>query len=181
MEGVGQEFINPLCLSWGSGWLAARGAEQLLQALSALLCSRGHPGASQAPARLPSLRSGLGGHRWPLHRGCTHRARGEDQFCVLGWASSPGPLAGLGWGALWGQLGLQCLCSPPQCLGTKRLGWQAGGALWDRRDPEVGVQTLEMDNQGFWTEVSGFCIPWIIFCAWELVFLQLTASPISWC
>ncbi|XP_058702707.1 uncharacterized protein LOC131583004 [Poecile atricapillus] len=38
------------------------------------------------------------------------------------------------------------------CLGTKRLGWQDGRALWDRRDPEVGIQTLEMDNQGFWTE-----------------------------
>uniref|UniRef100_A0A8C3R9A4 SEA domain-containing protein n=1 Tax=Cyanoderma ruficeps TaxID=181631 RepID=A0A8C3R9A4_9PASS len=38
------------------------------------------------------------------------------------------------------------------CLGTKRLDWQQGRALWDRRDPEVGIQTLEMDNQGFWTE-----------------------------
>ncbi|XP_066052861.1 mucin-1-like [Chamaea fasciata] len=38
------------------------------------------------------------------------------------------------------------------CLGTKRLGWQHGRALWDRRDPEVGIQTLEMDNQGFWRE-----------------------------
>lgn len=25
-----------------------------------------------------------------------------------------------------------------------------------------------MDNQGFWTEVSGLCIPWIIFCAWDV-------------
>ncbi|XP_030911785.1 uncharacterized protein LOC115947753 [Geospiza fortis] len=48
-----------------------------------------------------------------------------------------------------------CIVAAPvvlMCLGTKRLGWQAAGALWDRRDPEVGVQTLEMDNQGFWTE-----------------------------
>ncbi|XP_039588030.1 nascent polypeptide-associated complex subunit alpha, muscle-specific form-like isoform X5 [Passer montanus] len=35
------------------------------------------------------------------------------------------------------------------CLGTKRL---AGRALRDRRDPQVGIQTLEMENQGFWTE-----------------------------
>ncbi|CAN8187985.1 unnamed protein product [Coccothraustes coccothraustes] len=48
-----------------------------------------------------------------------------------------------------------CIVAAPVvlvCLGTKRLGWQAGGALWGRRDPEVGIQTLEMDNQGFWTE-----------------------------
>ncbi|KAL9837973.1 uncharacterized protein GJ701_010313 isoform 2-T2 [Geothlypis trichas] len=52
-------------------------------------------------------------------------------------------------------IGGLCIVAAPvvlACLGTKRLGWQAGGALWDRRDPEVGVQTLEMDNQGFWTE-----------------------------
>ncbi|KAI1235005.1 hypothetical protein IHE44_0002636 [Lamprotornis superbus] len=40
------------------------------------------------------------------------------------------------------------------CLGTNRLGWQGGRALWNRRDPEVGIQTLEMDNQGVWTEDS---------------------------
>ncbi|XP_054128456.1 uncharacterized protein LOC128934686 [Melozone crissalis] len=54
-------------------------------------------------------------------------------------------------------IGGLCIVAAPivlVCLGTKRLGWQAGGALWDRRDPEVGVQTLEMDNQGFWTEDS---------------------------
>ncbi|XP_036245683.1 uncharacterized protein LOC118690836 [Molothrus ater] len=52
-------------------------------------------------------------------------------------------------------IGGLCIVAAPivlVCLGTKRLGWQTGGALWDRRDPEVGVQTLEMDNQGFWTE-----------------------------
>ncbi|XP_068814422.1 mucin-19-like [Struthio camelus] len=36
------------------------------------------------------------------------------------------------------------------CLRTKRLAWQDVAALWDRRDPEAGTQTLEMDNQGFW-------------------------------
>ncbi|XP_069723142.1 mucin-1-like [Phaenicophaeus curvirostris] len=33
---------------------------------------------------------------------------------------------------------------------TKRLGWQDMTVLWDRRDPEVGTQTLEMTNRGFW-------------------------------
>ncbi|XP_063026237.1 uncharacterized protein LOC134425497 isoform X2 [Melospiza melodia melodia] len=54
-------------------------------------------------------------------------------------------------------IGGLCIVAAPVvlvCLGTRRLGWQAGEALWDRRDPEVGVQTLEMDNQGFWTEDS---------------------------
>lgn len=37
----------------------------------------------------------------------------------------------------------------------------------------MGIQTLEMDNQGYWTEVSGLCIPSIVVCAWELMFLQL--------
>ncbi|KFR15935.1 hypothetical protein N306_10891, partial [Opisthocomus hoazin] len=36
------------------------------------------------------------------------------------------------------------------CMRTKRLGWRDVVVLWDRRDPEVGIQTLEMDNQGFW-------------------------------
>ncbi|KAM6060074.1 uncharacterized protein LJ206_014496 [Theristicus caerulescens] len=36
------------------------------------------------------------------------------------------------------------------CLRTKRLGWRDMAVLWDRRDPEAGTQTLEMDNQGFW-------------------------------
>ncbi|XP_053844655.1 uncharacterized protein LOC128813495 [Vidua macroura] len=48
-----------------------------------------------------------------------------------------------------------CIVAAPivlVCLGSKRLGWQDGRALWDRRDPEVGIQTLQMDNQGFWTE-----------------------------
>ncbi|KFW06760.1 hypothetical protein N326_04514, partial [Eurypyga helias] len=36
------------------------------------------------------------------------------------------------------------------CLRTKRHGWQDVAGIWDRRDPEVGTQTLEMDNQGFW-------------------------------
>ncbi|XP_016156247.1 PREDICTED: uncharacterized protein LOC101819378 [Ficedula albicollis] len=54
-------------------------------------------------------------------------------------------------------IGGLCIIAAPVvlvCLGTKRLGWQSGRALWDRRDPEVGIQTLEMDNQGFWTEDS---------------------------
>ncbi|XP_050834271.1 mucin-1 isoform X1 [Serinus canaria] len=52
-------------------------------------------------------------------------------------------------------IGSLCIVAAPVvlvCLGTKRLGWQAGGALWDRTDPDVGIQTLEMENQGFWTE-----------------------------
>ncbi|XP_039413470.1 uncharacterized protein LOC104697444 [Corvus cornix cornix] len=52
-------------------------------------------------------------------------------------------------------IGGLCIITAPivlVCLGTKRLGWQNGRALWDRRDPEAGIQTLEMDNQGFWTE-----------------------------
>ncbi|RLV87457.1 hypothetical protein DV515_00015681 [Chloebia gouldiae] len=52
-------------------------------------------------------------------------------------------------------IGGLCIIAAPVvlvCLGTKRQGWQDGRALWDRRDPEVGIQTLEMDNQGFWTE-----------------------------
>ncbi|KFQ37828.1 hypothetical protein N332_05537, partial [Mesitornis unicolor] len=36
------------------------------------------------------------------------------------------------------------------CLRTRRLGWWDMTVLWDRRDPEVGTQTLEMDNQVFW-------------------------------
>ncbi|KFQ48542.1 hypothetical protein N334_03539, partial [Pelecanus crispus] len=36
------------------------------------------------------------------------------------------------------------------CLRAKRLGWQDMVVFWDRRDPEAGTQTLEMDNQGFW-------------------------------
>ncbi|KAM8987244.1 uncharacterized protein PRD47_018007 [Ara ararauna] len=45
------------------------------------------------------------------------------------------------------------------CLRTKRLGWWHVAPLWDRRDPEAGIQTLEMDNQGFWAsseQASGF-------------------------
>ncbi|KAM4766082.1 uncharacterized protein ACIQIH_013643 isoform 2-T2 [Cyanocitta cristata] len=52
-------------------------------------------------------------------------------------------------------IGGLCIITAPivlVCLGTKRLGWQNGRALWDRRDPEAGIQMLEMDNQGFWTE-----------------------------
>ncbi|XP_014734585.1 PREDICTED: uncharacterized protein LOC106854904 [Sturnus vulgaris] len=80
-------------------------------------------------------------------------------------------------------IGGLCIITAPivlVCLGTKKLGWQGGRALWNRRDPEVGIQTLEMDNQGVWTEVSGLCIPWFIFCAWELVFLQVTGSSVTW-
>ncbi|KAL2300535.1 hypothetical protein Nmel_013417 [Mimus melanotis] len=54
-------------------------------------------------------------------------------------------------------IGGLCIITAPivlVCLGTKRLGWQGGRALWNRRDPEVGIQTLEMDNQGVWTEDS---------------------------
>uniref|UniRef100_A0A8C9FJQ3 SEA domain-containing protein n=1 Tax=Pavo cristatus TaxID=9049 RepID=A0A8C9FJQ3_PAVCR len=36
------------------------------------------------------------------------------------------------------------------CLRTKRFGWSDVAVLWDRRDPEAGTQTLEMENQGFW-------------------------------
>ncbi|KFP61159.1 hypothetical protein N322_04293, partial [Cariama cristata] len=36
------------------------------------------------------------------------------------------------------------------CLRTKTLSWQDVTVLWERRDPEAGIQTLEMDNQGFW-------------------------------
>ncbi|KFV19344.1 hypothetical protein N340_10588, partial [Tauraco erythrolophus] len=36
------------------------------------------------------------------------------------------------------------------CLRVKRLSWRDVAVLWDRRDPEAGTQTLEMDNQGFW-------------------------------
>ncbi|KFW03971.1 hypothetical protein N327_04487, partial [Fulmarus glacialis] len=35
------------------------------------------------------------------------------------------------------------------CLRTKRLNWWDMVVLWDRRDPEAGTQTLEMNNQGF--------------------------------
>ncbi|KFQ13818.1 hypothetical protein N330_13019, partial [Leptosomus discolor] len=35
-------------------------------------------------------------------------------------------------------------------LRIKRLGWSDVALLWGRRDPEVGTQTLEMDDQGFW-------------------------------
>lgn len=44
----------------------------------------------------------------------------------------------------------------------------------------MGIQTLEMDNQGFWTEVSGLCIHWTVFSSWELVFLQFTGSSVTW-
>ncbi|XP_015728048.1 uncharacterized protein LOC107318572 [Coturnix japonica] len=37
------------------------------------------------------------------------------------------------------------------CLRNKRFGWSDVAILWDRRDPEAGTQTLEMENQGFWT------------------------------
>ncbi|KFP91255.1 hypothetical protein N311_00655, partial [Apaloderma vittatum] len=36
------------------------------------------------------------------------------------------------------------------CLRTKRVSWQNMVVLWDRRDPEVGTQALELENQGFW-------------------------------
>ncbi|XP_040426488.1 uncharacterized protein LOC121076326 [Cygnus olor] len=36
------------------------------------------------------------------------------------------------------------------CLRTKRGSWSDVAVLWNRRDPEVGTQTLEMENQGFW-------------------------------
>ncbi|POI21790.1 hypothetical protein CIB84_014463 [Bambusicola thoracicus] len=36
------------------------------------------------------------------------------------------------------------------CLRTRRFGWNDVAVLWDRRDPEAGTQTLEMENQGFW-------------------------------
>lgn len=45
----------------------------------------------------------------------------------------------------------------------------------------MGMQTLEMDNQGFWTEVRGLCSPWLFFCAWELLLLQLTGSSVTCC
>ncbi|KFP73463.1 hypothetical protein N310_06186, partial [Acanthisitta chloris] len=46
-----------------------------------------------------------------------------------------------------------CIITAPVLLvflGTRRLGWQDETALWDRGDPEVGIQTLEMNNLGFW-------------------------------
>ncbi|KAF1561829.1 UNVERIFIED_CONTAM: hypothetical protein FQV15_0006682, partial [Eudyptes pachyrhynchus] len=46
-----------------------------------------------------------------------------------------------------------CIITAPivlLCLSTKRLSWRDMAVLWDRRDPEAGTQTLEMDNQGFW-------------------------------
>ncbi|KAF1397171.1 hypothetical protein FQV23_0000145, partial [Spheniscus humboldti] len=46
-----------------------------------------------------------------------------------------------------------CIITAPivlLCLSTKRLSWWDMAVLWDRRDPEAGTQTLEMDNQGFW-------------------------------
>lgn len=97
MKGVEQVFLYPIHLSWSrvGGW-HPMGQSWLLQALNAVLCSRGHPGPSLAPARLPSLRSGLHGHRWPLHHCCTHCACGKGEFCLLGWKSSPGPPVGLG-------------------------------------------------------------------------------------
>ncbi|OWK50538.1 hypothetical protein RLOC_00008917 [Lonchura striata] len=79
-------------------------------------------------------------------------------------------------------IGGLCIIAAPvvlMCLGTKRLGWQDGRALWHRRDPEVGIQTLDMDNQGFWTEVRGLYSPWNFCCAWELLFLQLTGSSVT--
>ncbi|XP_031472136.1 uncharacterized protein LOC116244530 [Phasianus colchicus] len=36
------------------------------------------------------------------------------------------------------------------CLRSKRFGWSDVAVLWDRRDPEAGTQTLEMENQEFW-------------------------------
>lgn len=54
-------------------------------------------------------------------------------------------------------------CSPPQVLRTKRGSWSDVAVLWDRRDPEVGTQTLEMENQGFWVaseQVSGLYGGW---------------------
>ncbi|XP_062468034.1 collagen alpha-1(I) chain-like [Pezoporus occidentalis] len=45
------------------------------------------------------------------------------------------------------------------CLRTKRLSWWHVEPLSDRRDPEAGIQTLEMDSRGFWAsseQASGF-------------------------
>ncbi|XP_052528201.1 taste receptor cell protein 1-like [Tympanuchus pallidicinctus] len=36
------------------------------------------------------------------------------------------------------------------CLRTRRFGWSDVAVLSDRRDPEAGTQTLEMENRGFW-------------------------------
>ncbi|KFQ73080.1 hypothetical protein N335_08359, partial [Phaethon lepturus] len=35
-------------------------------------------------------------------------------------------------------------------LTSKRLSWWDMAVLWERRDPEAGTQSLEMDNPGFW-------------------------------
>ncbi|KFV12261.1 hypothetical protein N339_04277, partial [Pterocles gutturalis] len=46
-----------------------------------------------------------------------------------------------------------CIIAAPVALLVVRvmsLGWWDVAALRDRRDPEAGTQTLEMDNQGFW-------------------------------
>ncbi|KFU92392.1 hypothetical protein M959_09134, partial [Chaetura pelagica] len=51
-------------------------------------------------------------------------------------------------------LGGFCLITAPLvlllCLRTKRLSRWDVTVLWDRRDPEAGTQTLEMENRGFW-------------------------------
>ncbi|OXB55495.1 hypothetical protein ASZ78_016466, partial [Callipepla squamata] len=36
------------------------------------------------------------------------------------------------------------------CLRARRFGWSDVAVLWDRRDPEAGTQTLEMENRGYW-------------------------------
>lgn len=103
MEGVEQVLSYPIYLLWSrvGGWQPV-GQSWLLQALNAVICSRGHPGTSpSAPAGLPSLWSGPHGCRWPLHHDCTHRACGKGQLCLLGWASSPGPV----WGGLRDSVG----------------------------------------------------------------------------
>lgn len=97
MKGVEHMLLYPLYLSWSrvGGWHLG-GQSWLLQALNAVLCSRGHPGTSLTPARIPSLWSGPHGHRWPLHHDCARCACGKGQFCLLGWTGSPGPLCGVG-------------------------------------------------------------------------------------
>ncbi|KAK4820646.1 hypothetical protein QYF61_002850 [Mycteria americana] len=65
------------------------------------------------------------------------------------------------------------------CLRTKRLSWRDMAFFWDRRDPEAGTQTLEMDNQGFWAsseQASGLYSPWNWFLC-----LRAGALKHSWC
>lgn len=140
-------------------WVAGTPWGSAGTAPSALLCSRGRPGACQAPARLPSLRSGLGGHRWPLHRGCARRARGEGQSCLLGW---PGGLCGASWG-----------CSPCALLPS---AWAPRGWAGRLEEPFGTEQTLKWASRPWkWrTRASGQrSVPFAP--------LAFSSEPGSWC